>query len=117
MNGNVAKGFRSEVVKLGLELENNLHMELKLLAVPHICEPIANVAIALDKYPHLKSLVFASDLEHSSQISPDILLGCDQCWSLLTGEMIKSDSGPVAIKTYLGWILSGPAIVKESVVQ
>ena len=106
-----------EVVKLGLELENSLHMELKLLAVPHICEPIANVAIALDKYPHLKSLVFASDLEHSSQISPDILLGCDQYWSLLTGEMIKSDSGPVAIKTHLGWILSGPALVQESAVQ
>ena len=38
-------------------------------------------------------------------------------WSLLTGEMVKSESGPVAIKTHLGWILSGPAMVKEAAVQ
>ena len=106
-----------EIVKLGLELENSLHMELKLLVVPHICEPIANATVALDNYPHLKSLAFATDLEQPSQIRPDILLGCDQYWSLLMGEMVKSESGPVAIKTHQGWILSGPAMVKEAAVQ
>ena len=102
-----------EVVKLGLELKNSEHMELKLLVVPHICEPINNAAVALDKYPQLKSLSFASDIEHPSQIKPDILLGCDQYWSLVTGEVVKSELGPIAINTHLGWILTGPVAIRE----
>ena len=51
------------------------------------------------------------------EIEPDILLGSDQYWSLLTGELIKCTSGPVALNTHLGWILSGPVSVKGSLVQ
>ena len=102
-----------EVVKLGLELKNKKHMELKLLVVPHICKPINNATVALDKYPQLKSLPFASDIEHPSQIKPDILLGCDQYWSLVMGEVVKSELGPIAINTHLVWILTGPVAIRE----
>ena len=102
-----------EVVKVGLRVRNEKPVELKLLTVDHICEPIANAAIDLSNYPHLQTLNFAIDLECSSQVSPDILVGSDQYWNLLTGEIIKGETGPVALNTYLGWILSGPAMVKE----
>ena len=46
------------------------------LHVPHICEPLFNAAVDLERYPHLKALDFAS--EHDSQFRPDILLGSDQ---------------------------------------
>uniref|UniRef100_A0A1X7VTJ0 DUF1758 domain-containing protein n=1 Tax=Amphimedon queenslandica TaxID=400682 RepID=A0A1X7VTJ0_AMPQE len=102
-----------EVVKIGLELKNNQLIELKLLVVPHICEPISNAAVALEKYPKLKFLPFASDMEHSRQIKPEILLGCDQYWSLVTGEVVKSESGPTAINTHLGWILTGHEAIRD----
>ena len=60
---------------MGLRVRNERPVELKLLTVDHICEPIANAAIDLSNYPHLQTLNFAIDLECSSQVSPDIL-----CW-------------------------------------
>ena len=106
-----------EVVRVGLETKSGKPFEPKLLSVPHICEPLFNAAVDLERYPHLKALDFASDLEHNSQFRPDILLGSDQYWTLLTGELIKSTSGPVALNSQLGWILSGPVTVKEAISQ
>lgn len=102
------------VVRVGIKLKNGSNLELKLLAVDHICEPIVNSVIALEKYPHLNALDLTADFEHSTQIVPDILLGSDQYWSLLTGEVLKGETGPTALNTHLGWILSGPAQVKEA---
>ena len=48
-------------------------------------------------------------------MSPDILLGSDQYWSLLTGEVIKSNNGPAALNSHLGWILSGPVPVRGAI--
>lgn len=50
---------------MGVELRDGGYLELKLLAVAHICEPILNSAIDKDQYPHLKCLNFASELTHS----------------------------------------------------
>ena len=38
----------------------------------------------------------------------DLLIGSDVHWDVVTGEVIKCDSGPVAVATRLGWVLSGP---------
>ena len=65
----------------------------------------------------MKALDFASDLEYDSQFRPDILLGSNQYWTFLNGELIKSTSGPVALNSQLGWILSGPVAVKEAMSQ
>ena len=64
-------------------------------------------------YPQLQSFDFTTDLTKCNQIKPDVLIGSDLYWSLLTGEMIKSSHGPVALDSQLGWILSGPIVVKE----
>ena len=45
----------------------------------------------------------------------DILIGSDQYWQLVTGEVVKSKSGPTAMNTKLGWVLSGP--VESSTVK
>ena len=102
-----------EVVHVGLDTISGKSFELKILSVPHICEPLFNVAVDLERYPHLKDIDFASDLEHDSQFSPDILLGSDQYCTLL----IKSTSGLVAVNSQLGWILFGPVVVMEAMSQ
>ena len=97
------------VVKIGLELKGDAHMELKLLTVGHICEPLTYEAINLNQYPHLSNLDFSFSFD---RCRPDILIRSDQYWSLLTGEILKSSSGPVALNSHIGWVLSGPAAVK-----
>ena len=37
------------------------------------------------------------------------LIGSDHYWQLVTDKVIQGESGPTAIQTHLGWVLSGPA--------
>ena len=53
------------------------------------------------------------DYGRSSQINPNILIGSDQYWKLMTGEIVKHEQGPIALSTRLGWILSGPVSERE----
>ena len=39
----------------------------------------------------------------------DILIGADFYWRFVTGHILQGKkSGPVAMETKLGWVLSGP---------
>ena len=45
-----------------------------------------------------------------SQVSPksiDVLIGSDNYWDFVTGETKRGDDGPIAVKSTLGWLLSG----------
>jgi hypothetical protein len=68
---------------------------------------------AVKSYPHLSNLQLADDREGHAPI--DVLVGADQYWNLVTGGVTRGESGPAAIHTKLGWVLSGP--VKEIPVQ
>ena len=39
----------------------------------------------------------------------DMLIGSDFYRDFVTGEIIHGQSGPVAVRTTWGWVLSGPA--------
>ena len=45
---------------------------------------------------------------------PDILIGSDYYWDLVTGETKGGKDGPVAVQTRLGWVLSGPISFVDS---
>ena len=53
----------------------------------------------------MKSLDLA---DSSEEREPDILIGSDYYWSVVTGEIVREERDPVAVHTKLGWILSGP---------
>ena len=42
--------------------------------------------------------------DHSNQI--DIVIGSDYYWHVV---IIRGESGPVALSSHFGWLLSGPA--------
>ena len=37
-----------------------------------------------------------------------VLIGADYYWEIVTGRICRGGSGPIAIETKLGWVLSGP---------
>ena len=53
----------------------------------------------------------------SSHNTIDVLVGSDFYWAFVTREIIKTDHGPVAISSKLGWLLSGPSdhTVKDAI--
>ncbi len=89
--------------------------KLLLFSVPLICQPLANMPnrLCIENYEHLHQLDFADSLEDVGQGEPDILIGSDYYWQLITGEVICGNGGPIAVCTRLGWDLSGPVSFKE----
>ena len=49
----------------------------------------------------------ASTSEHSSD-NTDMLIGSDHYWDIVIGDLKHSDTGPVAVSSKFGWLLSGP---------
>ena len=96
--------------KLNLVLSDGETRTLTLFAVPLICEPLAcqPVSFCQESFDHLNGLHLADPTDGSSHPDVDILIGSDQYWELVTGETRRGTSGPVAINTELGWVLSGP---------
>lgn len=99
-----------DTVRVGVVMRDRQPKQLALCTVPHICEPLASQPINFcrDNYEHLSGLDLADSSDGSSRLKIDILIGSDQYWDLITGRTLRGSSGPIAIDTGIGWVLSGP---------
>ena len=81
-----------------------------MLSVLFICDPLAGqpLSYAVDNYPHLTRLDLADSPVDAEHPSIDVLIGADNYWRLVTGEVVRYEDCPTAIETCLGWVLSGP---------
>ena len=111
------KELNCEVVRIRMQLRNGLNQELKLFVVPQICEPLTAqpINICAEKFDHLCQLDMADSSDGKTAVDIELLIGADYYWDLATGHTRRGESGPVAICTKLGWVLSGPAptVVKD----
>ena len=103
---------KCDIVQLAIETPRDGRVYVTAYVVPTICSPISNQSIDLHQhqYSHLQSLKLADEITHSSDLHIDLLIGADYYWSLVTGEVVRghSSSGPVALSTKIGYVLSGP---------
>ena len=94
----------------------SMHDEFKLnietLVVPEICAPLQKqeLTFAKGQYSHLQGIDLADDVDDSSEVEIELLIGCDHIWKFVMNGVRRGESGhgPVATKTRLGWVLSGP---------
>jgi len=77
---------------------------IDVLCFPTLCSPISS-EIDLSKYPCLSELDLADYAKESSHNTMDILVGSEFYWTFVAGEIVKTDKGPVAIGSKLGWLL------------
>ena len=98
------------IVSVGMCMRGYPSMLLSLYEVPTICEPLVGqpIAACVEQYPHLTGLELADSSSGGPSMSVDILIGSDYYWHLVTGDICRGVSGPVAVHTKLGWVLSGP---------
>ena len=85
-------------------------MQTSSYSISLICESLTGQTVALAKnmYDHLRGRHLADYSTESAPADVDVLIGSDQYWQVVTGEVRKEDRGPKAIHTRLGWVLSGP---------
>ena len=72
------------------------------LAVPFICGNVsaAPIGFCRNRYEHLSNL----ELAVPDEGEPQILIGLDHYWTIVSGDVIQADSGPVAMYTKFGWV-------------
>ena len=99
-----------DVVQLCVGKEGSLAVNLNAYCVPTICSPLVNqnTRVSQSQYDHLASLKLADETSGIEAATIEILVGSDQYWQIVTGEVMKGESGPTAMNTKLGWVLSGP---------
>ena len=114
----ILKAFESQKEKLGTLdvvqarvfcINQPDFVEVELFVVTKICSPIScqEIELAQATYEHLVELKLADSTNGSSESEIDVLIGGDSYWCFMTGEMKRGRDGPVALKTILGWVLSG----------
>ena len=73
------------------------------------CIPNVHPEVVRNLYPHLKGIWFSDVCRSEDTLAVDILIGSDAIWEFQEGTSIRGGPGePVAVKTKLGWVLSGP---------
>ena len=91
-------------------LDKNESIPVTAYTIPLVCTPLQDqsIEVAQQMYEHLVDLDFADDplVQCGSQV--DLLIGNDFYWTFFTGGIKRVESGPVAMESKLGWILSGP---------
>lgn len=77
--------------------------------LPKLTDTIPSIKIEQSNWPHLEGLQLA-DKDFTSPNSIDIILGADVYGQIIESGLVKGDkNSPIAQKTKLGWIISGPA--------
>lgn len=100
-----------EVVEMKLLTDDNEILKFSAVVVPFICNPLTSQPINQSggHYDHLVGLKLADAANLDDALEIDVLIGSDFYWKLVTGKIARGWTGPTAIQTKVGWILSGPA--------
>ena len=104
---------RCDVVNLRLQGSQG-EIEISALCFPKICSAVS-AKINVNNYAHLQGLELAdTSIVEGSQQNIDVLIGSDFYFDVVSGDVVCGNSGPVALSSTFGWILSGHASVEES---
>ncbi|XP_074658631.1 uncharacterized protein LOC141911540 [Tubulanus polymorphus] len=89
---------------------NGTAMTFPLVVIPVICTglSVCDLSNCKKMFPHLRGVHFSEFYYKDGSVDVDILIGADFYWSVMTGEVRRSNRGPVALGTKFGWTLSGP---------
>ena len=96
-----------DLVELHLEDRDHGIITIKALSFPVICSSLPS-RINIEEFVHLDGLDLAENFKPDANEEIDVLIGSNYYWEIVLGEMRKGESGPVAVSSRLGWLLSGP---------
>ena len=99
-----------DAVCFSVKLPDGKVMKMSAYSVPLICELLngQTAALARNIYRHLNGIHLADYSTGAEPAEVDILIGSDQYWRIVTGEVTRGESGPTALHRKLGWVLSRP---------
>ena len=95
-------------VEVSLETAGNNHVKIKALSYPTICSPVKS-NVTIESFERLLGLELADDpcRFESEDESIDLLIGLNYYYDFVIGDVIRGEHGPVAVRSKLGWLISG----------
>ena len=89
-------------------------LQISVLIVPKLAAPIRNsVRTHLHTVPYFKSLPLAHPVTGDENFDISILIGADYYWQFIEDHTVRGN-GPTAVKSKLGYLLSGPLQLPQS---
>ena len=112
------QGEESKVQKLDIvqfKIKNKYNSNfivVEALCVPSICSPLTNQCMdSVRKCQEFSEFEFADYEDHSSADRPVGILVCiDYYHAFMTGRVVRSQLGPVASETKVGWVVNGRSV-------
>ena len=97
-----------DLIAVTLQGRRGEDITIQALSFLAICLPL-QAAFVVDQYSHLRDIDLADyDTDGGCSDSIDILIGSNYYWHVVIGDIIRSDIGPLALNSRLGWLVSGP---------
>jgi len=88
---------------------------LSALVVPTIVTPVLNpINTEVLQLPHLQGLQLAHPVTTADNFEISLLIGADHYWELV-GDHIVRGTGPTAMSSKLGYLLSGPVLLPRPI--
>ena len=102
-------------VKVYVQGNDGVDIEI-ICFVKEICSPLNGqyIETACKNYNHLKYLKLADHHRDDEHLEVDILIGADYYRSIFENKIIRGFDGPIAIKSKVGYLVSGPIAVKNN---
>ena len=96
-------------------LHGKKRVRIEVFVVQDIADiPNIHVEHIKKDYSHLTNIFF-SDVSRCETLEVGCLVGSDYIWAFQKGEVIREwPEEPVAVKSHIGWVLSGPLKGKNS---
>ena len=91
------KKQKCDVVNFILSKEPGNEVQISVLTFLTICSKLPT-KVNLNNYPQLQSLKLADDSKLEGGMPIDVLVGSEHYWDFITGNVIKSEDGPVAVE-------------------
>ena len=96
-----------QVTSIYLKTKAGDEIPLSVLVVPKIATLKNLVYSPIERFPYLQGLTLAHPVTHTADFEILLLIGADFYWSIVEDHIIRGD-GPTAMKSKLGYLLSGP---------
>ncbi|XP_069139306.1 uncharacterized protein [Argopecten irradians] len=103
-----------KTARIYIESVSGERIPIEVVILPKIAAPIEMKAqINAAKLPYLRGLQLANLVTHHEKFNINLLIGADYYWSIVQHKVIRW-SGPTAVKSKLGYLLSGPIITHKN---
>ncbi|XP_074653606.1 uncharacterized protein LOC141907762 [Tubulanus polymorphus] len=96
-----------DVVDIRVHCIDGSTVTIQALVIDEITEPLLVPASTVE-IPEFKGLTLAHSIDHSENFEVELLIGADFYYQFICDEIIRTKSGPIALKSKLGYLIAGP---------